>query len=76
MDTQKLTEQMQQMNSALVTYAAMVKVRKLCKYNNICSHAKLCGDCGLDEFDREQYEKAEEKFERKVALCKQRDGIL
>ena len=35
---------------------------KECKYNEICSKAKLCGDCGLDEYERQQYEEAVENF--------------
>jgi hypothetical protein len=49
------------------TYAEKVKTKKTCEYNNICNKAKICGDCGLDEFEREQAE----RFERKCWLKNQ-----
>lgn len=41
-----------------------------CIYNEICSKDKLCGDCGMDLYESEQYEEAVEKFnlDRKMAL--------
>ena len=43
---------------------------KLCIYNEICSKNKLCGDCGMDQYDREHYEEAVENFnlDRKMSL--------
>ena len=33
-----------------------------CIYDEVCSKAKLCGDCGMDQYERELYEKAVENF--------------
>lgn len=34
-----------------------------CIYDEICSEKKLCGDCGMDQYEREQYEEARENFQ-------------
>ncbi len=34
-----------------------------CIYDEICSEKKLCGDCGMDQYDREQYEEGWENFQ-------------
>ena len=46
------------------------KVITRCVYNEICSKDKLCGDCGMDLYESEQYEEAVENFniDRKMAL--------
>ena len=45
-------------------------IKKICKYDNICSNDKICGDCGMDEYEREKSNEAEHRFERKIWLSK------
>ena len=45
-------------------------IKKICKYDNICNKDKICGDCGMDEYEIEKSNEAEERFERKVWLSK------
>ena len=45
-------------------------IKNICKYNNICNKDKICGDCGMDEYERYKVEESEERFERKVWLSK------
>ena len=33
-----------------------------CIYDEICSKTKLCGDCAMDQYEREQYEEAWENY--------------
>jgi len=46
------------------------KVITRCKYDEICSKYKLCGDCSADLYESEQYEEELENFnlDRKMAL--------
>uniref|UniRef100_A0A6C0IHI8 Uncharacterized protein n=1 Tax=viral metagenome TaxID=1070528 RepID=A0A6C0IHI8_9ZZZZ len=43
----------------------------MCKYNEICSKEKLCGDCCADKYEHEQYQEAVDNFnkDRKMELC-------
>ena len=44
-----------------------IQIQK-CPYNEVCSKEKICGDCAMDVYEREQYEKACENFklDRKI----------
>lgn len=44
-----------------------IQIQK-CPYNEVCSEEKICGDCAMDAYEREQYEKACENFklDRKI----------
>ena len=42
----------------------------MCKYDEVCSREKMCGDCAADEFESERNEEAWKNFkiDRKIAL--------
>ena len=46
------------------------KTATLCRYGEICSKDKLCGDCGMDKYEKKQYEEALANFhfDRKMEL--------
>ena len=69
MDTNTMdTNTMDPQANAQKTYADKVKVINTCKYNNICSTDKICGDCGGDLFEAAQEAEKEEKLERRIWL--------
>jgi hypothetical protein len=51
-----------------------VKV-SMCKYDEVCSREKMCGDCAADEFESERNEEAWKNFkiDRKIALSEYSD---
>jgi hypothetical protein len=65
MDTKKPKEAMEHTTTQYTD-----KVIPRCIYNEICSKDKLCGDCGIDLYESDQYEAAVENFnlDRKMKL--------
>jgi hypothetical protein len=47
----------------------------MCKYDEVCSREKMCGDCAADEFESERNEEAWKNFkiDRKIALSEYSD---
>jgi hypothetical protein len=41
---------------------ALEEVQTFCKYDEVCSQQKMCGDCAIDKYERVQYEEGWENF--------------
>ena len=58
----------EQTSQEVATEEQPVEEQTFCIYDEVCSHQKMCGDCAMDEYEREQYEEGCENFkmDRKI----------
>ena len=59
---QTAEEQPAEEPDASTVQEALEEAQTFCKYDEVCSQQKMCGDCALDEYERLQYEQGWENF--------------